>query len=317
MPAVSRIAATRPRPSWLRLRVAVAPVLAVAGLATVATVAAPGAGPASVASAAEAPAQAHGAAAPAAEPRHARRIAVGIGTFNVLGSQHTARGGDRKRFPPASVRSRRAARLIAAHRVDILGTQELQLDQLAALRSRTGMAAYPGRRWGSKETDNSILYDAHRFKFVSGRKFVIPFMGRPRPQPILRLKDRASGRQFYVVNTHPSAHGGRYLRERRHGERVLVSVVKRLKATGLPVLVTGDMNDREKFYCHVVPRAGLVAANGGSYAHGCHPPRTPVPVDWVVGSRGTRWTGYWRDTRPVTRRISDHFLVSATAHLRR
>jgi endonuclease/exonuclease/phosphatase family metal-dependent hydrolase len=142
-------------------------------------------------------------------------------------------------------------------------------------------------------------------------------MGRPRPQPILRLKDRATGRQFYVVNTHPSAHGGRYLAERRRGERKLVAVVKRLRRTGLPVLVTGDMNDREKFYCRVAPPARLVAANGGSYAHGCRPPQSPVPVDWVLGSRGTGWTHYWRDTRPVERRISDHFLVSGIAHVGR
>jgi endonuclease/exonuclease/phosphatase family metal-dependent hydrolase len=285
---------------WQRLLVvAVLPVLAFTGVAA-------GAG-----------ATGAGADAAAAATAHRRSaIAVRIGTFNVLGSQHTAPGGDRSRYPAASVRSRGAARLIAAHRVAVLGTQELQPDQLAALRSRTGMAAWPGRRWGSKETDNSVLYNAHRFKLVNGSRFVIPFMGHPRPQPILRLKDRSSGRQFYVVNTHPSAGGGRYATERRRGQRVLVSVVKRLRATGRPVLVTGDMNDREKFYCHVAPAARLVAANGGSYAHGCRPPQSPIPVDWVLGSKRTGWTRYWRDTRPIERRISDHFLVSATAHIR-
>jgi endonuclease/exonuclease/phosphatase family metal-dependent hydrolase len=295
----------------------------VAGLATVAVVTGPGA----VASAPEVPTPVHlpatpvttptpaPSATPAARSRHPR-IAVTVGTFNVLGSQHTARGGDRTRFPAASVRSRRAAKLIRAHHIQVLGTQELQPDQLRSLRKRTGMAAaFPGQRWGHQETDNSVLYNAHRFKLVSGSRFVIPFMGRPRPQPILRLKDRATGRQFYVVNTHPSAHGGRYATERRRGERKLVAVVKRLRGTGLPVLVTGDMNDRETFYCRVAPPARLVAANGGSYAHGCRPPQSPVPVDWVLGSRGTGWTHYWRDTRPVDRRISDHFLVSGIAHL--
>ena len=282
-----------------RLLVAVLPVLAVAGVAAGAGLTGAGSDPAAAASA------------------HRRSaIAIRIGTFNVLGSQHTRPGGDRTRFPRASVRSRGAARLIAAHRVAVLGTQELQPDQLKALRSRTGMAAWPGRRWGRKETDNSVLYNAHRFKLISGSRFVIPFMGRPRPQPILRLKARATGRQFYVVNTHPSAHGGRYATERRRGERKLVSVVKRLRATGHPVLVTGDMNDREQFYCRVAPPARLVAANGGSYARGCRPPHSPIPVDWVLGGKRTGWTDYWRDTRPVERRISDHFLVSATAHIR-
>lgn len=257
-----------------------------------------------------------GTAAAQAASRTTARMAVRVGTFNVLGSQHTARGGDRTRFPPASVRTPRAARLIARHGVDILGTQELQPDQLAALRARTGMAAFPGLRWGRSETDNSILYDARRFAKVSGSRFVIPFMGHRRPQPILRLRERATGRQLYVVNTHPSAHGGRYAVERRHGQAALVKVVNRLRATGLPVLVTGDMNAREEFFCRVAPAARLKAANGGSVARGCRPPRSPIPVDWVLGNAKVAWTRYWRDTTPVERRISDHFLVSATAHVR-
>ncbi len=239
---------------------------------------------------------------------------VRIGSFNVLGSQHTAPGGDRQSFPPASTRSADAAGVVADHGVEILGMQELQDDQLAALQSRTGFAAYPGMEWGRAETDNSILYDDSRFAFVSGSKFIIPFMGRPRPQPILRLQDRATGREFYVVNTHPSAHDGRYLTERRQGQETLVGIVNQLKASGLPVLVTGDMNDREEFYCNVVPQAGLVASNGGSYGGGCQPPPSPIAVDWVVGS-GVSWSDYWRDTTPVTRRISDHFFISATAHV--
>lgn len=239
---------------------------------------------------------------------------VTVGTFNLLGSQHTVPGGDRSGFPPASVRTPAAAALMAKHGVDIVGTQEDQTDQLAGLQARTGFAAYPGLAWGSAETDNSILYNPDKFEFVSGSKFIIPFMGRPRPQPILRLRDRATGREFYVVNTHPSAHDGRYEVERRHGEDVLVSVVNQLKATGLPVLVTGDMNDREIFYCRVAPAAGLVSASGGSYGDGCHPPPLPVAVDWVLGS-GVTWSGYWRDTAPVENKVSDHFFVSGTAQI--
>lgn len=239
---------------------------------------------------------------------------VRIGSFNVLGSQHTAPGGDRRRFPPASTRSVGAANLMAKHGVDIVGTQELQDDQLRAIQSRTGMEAYPGLGWGVAETDNSILYDGDRFEFVEGSRFTIPFMGRPRPQPILKLRERATGREFYVVNTHLSAGGGRYLTERRSGMGTLVNLMGELKATGLPVLLTGDMNDREEFYCRVVSPAGMVAPNGGSYASGCQPPPSPLPVDWVVGS-GVSWSGYWRDTTPVTNRISDHFFISATARV--
>jgi hypothetical protein len=237
---------------------------------------------------------------------------VRVGSFNVLGSQHTAPGGDRQRYPPASTRNVGATNLIAKHGVDILGTQELQADQLGALQSRTGMAAYPGLAWGSAETDNSILWDPGSFEMVSGSQFTINFMGRPRPQPVVRLRHLATGREFYVVNTHPSAGGGSYAAERAAGQDTLVSVVNNLKSEGLPVLVTGDMNDREAFYCSVPPRTGLVASNGGSYSGGCAPPPEPLPVDWVLGY-DVGWSGYWRDTTPVTQRISDHFFISALA----
>ncbi len=237
---------------------------------------------------------------------------VRVGSFNVLGSQHTAPGGGRQRYPPASTRNVGATNLIAKHGVDILGTQELQADQLGALQSRTGMAAYPGTSWGSAETDNSILWRPGIFEMVSGSQFTINFMGRPRPQPIVRLRHLATGREFYVVNTHPSAGGGRYAAERAAGQNTLVSVVNNLKSEGVPVLVTGDMNDREAFYCSVSPRTGLVASNGGSYSGGCSPPPSPLPVDWVLGL-DVRWSGYWRDTTPVTQRISDHYFISALA----
>lgn len=239
-------------------------------------------------------------------------FSVRVGTFNVLGSQHTAPGGGRTRYPPASTRNVGAANLIAKHGVDILGTQELQADQLSALQSRTGMAAYPGLAWGEAETDNSVLWDPGMFELVSGSQFTIPFMGRPRPQPIVRLRHLATGRELYVVNTHPSAGDGQYAAERASGQNSLVSVVNGLEAEGLPILVTGDMNDREAFYCSVMPRTGMVASNGGSYAGGCQPPPSPLPVDWVVGS-GATWSGYWRDTTPVTQRISDHYFISALA----
>jgi Endonuclease/Exonuclease/phosphatase family len=237
-----------------------------------------------------------------------------IGSFNVLGSQHTAKGGDRQKFPPASVRTPAAAALVAKHGVDVLGTQELQDDQLRSLQARTGMAAYPGFAWGVKETDNSILWDPGVFEFVSGSSFRLTFMSRSRPQPIVKLRHKATGQEFYVVNTHPSAGGGKYAAQRRAGQSILVGIVRNLKASGLPVFVTGDMNDRQAFYCNVVPAAGLSAPNGGSYGSGCHPPPSPLPVDWVVGT-GASWSGYWRDTAPVDRRISDHFFISAMAHV--
>lgn len=246
---------------------------------------------------------------PSALPRTGGPFSFVLGSFNVLGSQHSTRGGDKPNYPAASWRSAQAAGLMAKHGVDIVGTQELQDDQLRAITARTGMAAYPGFGWGVKETDNSILYDPRKFEFVSGSHFTITFVSRARPQPILRLRDKASGSEFYVINTHPSPGGGAALAQRRRAQATTVGVIRNLEASGLPVFITGDMNDRAEFFCHVAVPAGLVAANGGSTAGGCHPPGGPIAVDWVAGTEGV-WTNYWRDTTPVSRKISDHFFIS-------
>jgi hypothetical protein len=42
---------------------------------------------------------------------------------------------------------------------------------------------------------------------------------------------------------------------------------------------------------------------------------SPTPVDWIVGSAPVAFSGYLRDTSTESRRISDHYLIKATATL--
>ena len=248
----------------------------------------------------------------AAEREAARQtMTFQIGTFNVLGSQHTTRTGDHRGYPSASVRNGRAVARIRSFGVDILGTQELQPDQLNALQAMTGYAAYPGYAFGPGETDNSILYDDSRFEFVSGSSFTIHFMHANRPQTILRLRDRETGREFYVLNMHASAGFGGYAVTRRAGHYTAAATVNRLKAEGIPIFLTGDMNDRAEFFCRVAPITGMVAAIGGSISGGCHPAGA-LAVDWVMGWGNVSFSNYIED-RSTMRTTSDHYFVSATA----
>jgi hypothetical protein len=251
-------------------------------------------------------------AAAEAALRKAQDVTVTVGSFNVLATQHTTPQGDHPTYPPASWRSPQAAELVRAHDVDVVGTQELKPDQLNTLTRLTGMAAYPGHAFGPRDTDNSILYDPDKFEFVSGTSFTIRFMNADRPQTVLKLRDRASGREMYFVNMHASAGEGQYAVSRRAGHFAAIDQVNRLKQEGLPVFLTGDMNDREEFYCRVVPPTGLVAAVGGNVSGGCHPaPR--LAVDWVLGTPEVTFSRYWEDRSPVFRKVSDHFFISAVA----
>ncbi len=242
----------------------------------------------------------------------ARSFTFTIGTFNVLGSQHSTRTGDHSSYPPASQRSVGAAGLIREHGVDVLGTQELKPDQLNALQRMTGMAAYPGYAFGSRNTDNSILYNPSKFAFVSGTSFPVKFMNAVRPQTVLRLRDRATGREAYFVNMHVSAiTAPRYAPSQRAGHYAGAAEVNKLKADGIPIFLTGDMNDRAGFFCRVVPLTHMVAAGGGDDIGGCHP-GTRLDVDWILGTQDIAFSHYWQDRTPI-HHISDHFFISAVA----
>lgn len=239
-----------------------------------------------------------------------------IASYNVLGSQHSRPGGEAPRFADGRLRAAWSASIINARGLDVVGTQELQDDQLAVLTSNTGMGAYPGQAWGSVETDNSILYDDSKFEFVSGDRFYITFMGRSRPQPILKLRDRASGGEAYFINMHMSAGrtNAQSERERRGAGAAVVSVINGLRAEGVPVFLTGDMNDREDFFCQVATQTSMIAAQGGSGVGGvCRPPSDTRFVDWVLSTSDVALGGYGADTSGLIARTTDHPLITAGA----
>lgn len=241
-------------------------------------------------------------------------LSIRVGSFNVLGTQHTAPGGSKPgRWASGPARIPGAVERIRAHGVDVVGLQEVQMDQMSGILNGTGWTAYPGLAGGKRSVVNSILWNPEVFELVSGSTFDIPIGGFTRPQAIVRLRHRATGRELYVVNAHPPAgHDGRTTGLRYYGFSRIVAQVNALKAQGLPVFLTGDMNDRAPFFCRVLPPTGMIASVGGSTAGGCRPPGR-MPVDWVVATADVQFSDYWLDESTIARRISDHFFISATA----
>ena len=234
-----------------------------------------------------------------------------IASFNVLASQHTEPGGQHAGWPGAGWRSGQTVGLIRAHGADIVGLQEVKSGQLSAITGGTGFRAWPG----GGDPDNSVIYNPKKFEYVSGTTFSVFFMSRNRPQTVLRLRHKQSRREFYVINMHPSAgHGGRYASSRNAAFDTVVSYINKLKSERLPIFLTGDMNDRGNFYCRVVTRTGLVAAQGGGGTCGSAPRMRPV--DWVTGWGKVSFSGYVDDFSSESKRVSDHPFVSATATMR-
>jgi endonuclease/exonuclease/phosphatase family metal-dependent hydrolase len=246
--------------------------------------------------------------------RSTQPVTINVATFNLLGSQHTGPGGDKPAsWPDGAQRVPGAIERLRAHNADVVGLQEVQLDQLNAILRGTNYRAYPGPQAGSLASVNTILYDPSVFELVDGHQFTMTVAHGPKPQTVVLLRHIATGREMYFINAHTTAGFGAHdTATRLAGMNRIVSEVNSLKSDNLPIFVTGDMNDREVFFCRVLPPTGMVAAVGGNTSGGCHPPGR-MPVDWVIATPDVSFSNYWIDESTIARRISDHFLVSATA----
>ncbi|MDN4174972.1 endonuclease/exonuclease/phosphatase family protein [Nocardioides sp. SOB77] len=233
-------------------------------------------------------------------------------TFNILGSQHTAPGGAAAEYAPGRVRTEWAAGLVASYGSSIVGLQELQADQLTALTRATGgrFAFWPGTALGGKGVPQSLMWDTAVWTATYQDSITVPFMGGTRPQPVVRLQHLESQREVYVLNIHnsPKDRQGRE-DERDKAEEIEVAAVNTLKKDGIPVFIIGDFNEHEDAFCRFTGQAGLVAANGGSNAGACRPPR-PMRVDWIFGTPDVGFSGFRMDTGPAVRRITDHAVIT-------
>ncbi len=243
-----------------------------------------------------------------------------ISSFNVLGSSHTT--GRHDGMASGRVRIRQAAQLLSRHGVDVVGLQELQLDQFREL-ARVAGATYdfwPGTAAGPLGNENSLAWRTSEWTLVHAYTTPIPYFGgRPRPMPYVLLRHNVSGRYAWFANFHNPATNpktGNNDRWRARAAALEVSLANRLRAdTGYPVFITGDMNEREKIFCPVTGGAAMIAANGGSNLAGaCNPP-SPMNVDWIFGSDMVTFTGYFRDDGSFVNRTSDHPMIVARAVL--
>jgi endonuclease/exonuclease/phosphatase family metal-dependent hydrolase len=230
-----------------------------------------------------------------------------IAQSNVLGSQHTAgRGG----YGPGPYRAGITASLLTSRGVDLGGMQEVQSNQLAVFRNR--MPAYsfwPGTSLGHNGERLQVYWRTDRFTMEKSGSVTYTFASQHIPLPYVLLRDNDSGAEFWVITTHNSAGGMEAQRDSATG--VEINLINQLRAGGLPVIITGDMNEHTEFFCRVAASTGMVAANGGSGAGGCHLPPPPLRVDWIMGS-GVSFSGYRQDAAGL-HRASDHYYLYAEA----
>lgn len=242
-----------------------------------------------------------------------RSATFGVSSFNLRGASHTA--GRNDGYASGVDRMHGAVGLLLAHDVSVAGLQEFQESQFHAFEAMLGGSydVYPGLSLGVQPVANSIIWRRSDWSLVEAHTIAVPyFHGHRVPMPYVLLRNLHSGQEVWFYNSHnpADAHGpaGHW---RAIATSIEVNLTHTLTADGTPMIVTGDMNDREPFACPFASGSGFHSADG-VYADssGCHlVPRTNV--DWIFGSSALRFSGFVTDRSSQTRRISDHPMVSS------
>jgi endonuclease/exonuclease/phosphatase family metal-dependent hydrolase len=247
-----------------------------------------------------------------------------VASFNVLGDSHT-RTGRKASMGSGVERMRRTVKILDKRELDLVGFQEMQRVQVQEfLRLRTTeWGIYPGLVLTPRDGENTIAWRRSVWTLVEVDTQTIPyFNGRTREMPILLLQHNATGEQVYVMNVHNPATNRRVGNQdywRDQAMAIEAAKVNEMKAASqIPILVLGDMNEREDVFCYFGQQARLRAANGAGYkanAKGCLPPPRPMSVDWIFGTKDVAFSDYAALRTTRIERTTDHPVVVATATL--
>ena len=235
-----------------------------------------------------------------------------IATLNVLGSSHTAASGNKSGYASGAARMSGALSLLDSQGVDVVGLQEFEAAQKGAFDSLTGGA------WdfytGSSRGRESIAWRTSAWSYVDGGTRLIPYFGGNRlPMPWVQLKSVETGRQIFVISIHnPTSNSrrGNNARWRDLATTLEIDWARDLNASGYPVLLTGDFNEKVAPFCRTTS-IGMVASNGGLAAP-CSPP-AQSGIDWIFATPELTFSNHARIDGGTVNRVTDHPMIVATA----
>ncbi len=241
---------------------------------------------------------------------------ITLASFNMLGASHTSKGGRYATYPS---RLTRAMSYFNYRGLDVIGTQEYQETQYDY-----AMAKGYGGTWGAyywdpegkkRDTENLIMWRKSTMDFVSGTTYDIPYFGgNTRHVPIVLLRNKASGRTAYYLNVHnPANVRGPAAKWRAQAIAIERKKIIELRATGRPVFLTGDFNDRQAAFCPLTADKLMISPNSLPSTACAYPKQSSI--DWIFAAGQARFSYFQRDMSTQTGRISDHPIVIAETHL--
>ena len=250
--------------------------------------------------------------------RRSAPVEFRIASFNVLGDSHTGPGGNKPAFyPDGSARMNMAIATLRNNGIDVVGFQEFEASQYGMFASRAGeYSLYPGLSLGDKSVRFNIAWRSSAFTLVEAHSISIPYAGGSRIEmPVVLLESTTTKRRAWFANFHNPADTpslGNNARWRAEAAGIEIAHLTALhEQDGVPVIVTGDFNERDEIFCRFTAGGIFSAAAGGSTGGSCAPPPS-MQVDWIFGSTGVAFDGY---AVTDTGRASDHAMVHAQATL--
>jgi hypothetical protein len=233
-----------------------------------------------------------------------------LASFNVLGNGHSRPYAHDDRFGPSRMRAEWTAQALITGRVHVAGLQETTAGQLAGIltAAKGRYASYPGPGRGDRNVESSLVWDSRRFAATRKMTIRTQFIARVLPRPIVKLRDRATGRQFWVMDVHNAPWD--YQHKRNLATKVQLKKIAELERSGLPVFYVGDFNEKRTILCKVLRRTELASPYGGRLnGRGeCINPRGRMRVDWIFGSKFVKWSGFSYSKPPLVRLSTDHWV---------
>ena len=238
-----------------------------------------------------------------------------VASMNMLGASHTPNS----RYPAYTVRTPKALAFLKARGADVVGVQEFEQRQSDLMMADPTFKSFDGSFAGGRtDTRNAILWRDSTMQFISGETIPIKyFNGSIIRIPVVLLRQRATGRTAYFMNTHNPASNvfgyGNQSSYRTYDLGVEKAKIVQLRATGRPVIMTGDFNDRAPAFCSMTANKLTISPNSLPSTTCAYPRQSSI--DWIFAAGQARFSAYSYDTSAKSARVTDHPVIFAQAHL--
>jgi hypothetical protein len=237
-----------------------------------------------------------------------------VATLNVLGASHTTSNGNKPGMASGKDRMDRTIAYLVKNNIDVGFFQEFEPSQDKRFRK-----AGDNYELFHPSGGNAVIWDSAQFSKVDAFVKKTPYFdGNMKDTPVVRLKYNATGQEIFVISIHNPADTQNFHHQEQHRDRateIEKQLVKDLyKEHKIPVIIGGDANEGDEFFCKITENGLLVSAMGGSNGpdQKCVAPNTGV--DQILGV-GVVFSNYLRDKWPLEHNASDHPYVFADVQI--